>query len=66
MVRNVTNEVVKLRKGMIIAKLSAANLIPNKVAPRYIEERNSKVLERNQKNPNTTVRSKSLIMNPEQ
>ena len=51
---------------MIIAKLSVANLIPNKVAPRYIEERNSKVLEKNQKNPNTKVRSKSLIMNPGQ
>ena len=66
MVRNITNEVVKLRKGMIIAKLSVANLIPNKIAPRYIEEGNSKVLERNQRNPNTMVRSKSLIMNPEQ
>ena len=66
MVRNVTNEVVKLRKGMVIAKLSAANLIPNKVAPRYIEERNSKVLEISERNSNTMVRSKSLIMNPEQ
>ena len=48
---------------MVIAKLSAANLIPNKVAPRYIEERKSKVLERNS---NRIVRSKSLIMNLEQ
>ena len=45
-IRNVTNEVIKLRKGMIIAKLSAANLIPNKVAPWYIEERNPNVLEK--------------------
>ena len=63
MVRNVTNEVIKLQKGMVIAKLSAANLIPNKVTPRYIEERKSKVLERNS---NRIVRSKSLIMNSEQ
>ena len=51
---------------MVIAKLSAANLIPNKVAPRYIEERNSKVLKKNERNPNTVVRSKSLVMNPKQ
>ena len=63
MVHNVTNEVIKLQKGMIIAKLSAANLIPNKVAPQYIEERNSKVLERKS---DMIVRSKSLIINPKQ
>ena len=43
--------------------MSAANLIPNKVAPWYIEERNPNVLE---KNSDMVVKSKSLIMNPKQ
>ena len=66
MVCNITNEVVRLQKGMIIARLSAANLILNKIALRFIEERNPEVLEKDRKNPNTKVRSKSLIMNPGQ
>ena len=38
MIRNVTNDVITLKKGKIVAELAAANLIPNKVAPRFIED----------------------------
>ena len=47
--RNVTNDVITLNKGKIIAELSAANLIPNKVAPRFLErEENSKLVKSGQ------------------
>ena len=39
MLRNVTNDAITLKKGKIVAELSAANLIPNKVAPRFMEDR---------------------------
>ena len=39
MLRNVTNDVITLVKGKVIAELAAANLVPNKVAPRFIEEK---------------------------
>ena len=39
MLRNVTNDVVTLTKGKIIAELAAANLVPNKIAPQYLEEK---------------------------
>ena len=38
MLRNITNDVITLRKGKVVAELAAANLIPNKVAPRFIEQ----------------------------
>ena len=43
-IRNVTNDVLSLRKGKIIAELTAANLIPNKMAPRYVGEYKTKVI----------------------
>ena len=39
MLRNITNDVITLRKGKVVAELAAANLIPNKVAPRFIEDK---------------------------
>ena len=39
---NVTNDVLTLKKGRAIAKLTAANLIPNKMAPRYVGESKGK------------------------
>ena len=33
MLRNITNDVITLVKGKVIAELAAANLVPNKVAP---------------------------------
>ena len=41
-IRNVTNDVLTLKKGWAIAKLTAANLIPNKMAPRYVGESNGR------------------------
>ena len=38
MLRNVTNDAITLRKGRVIAELAAANLIPNKVAPRFLKD----------------------------
>ena len=39
MLRNVTNDAITLRKGKEVAELAAANLIPNKVAPRFVEDK---------------------------
>ena len=39
MLRNVTNNVITLSKGKIIAELAAANLVPNKIAPRFLEKK---------------------------
>ena len=41
-IHNVTNDVLTLKKGRAIAKLTAANLIPNKMAPRYVGENKGK------------------------
>ena len=51
---------------MVITKLNTANLIPNKVAPRYIEEGKPKVMKKNKKNHSQVLTGKSLIMNTEQ
>ena len=51
---------------MLIAKLSAAHLIPNKVKPRYIEEKKTETIKKNEKNHKIVVKSKSLTMNLEQ
>ena len=34
--RNLTNETITLQKGRVIEKLMAANLVPNKLAPKYV------------------------------
>ena len=41
---NVTNNVITLKKGRVIAKLTAANLIPNKMVPHYVGENKGKVI----------------------
>ena len=41
MLRNVTNDVITLVKGKVIAELAGANLIPNKIAPRFVKEKES-------------------------
>ena len=66
MIRNVSNEVVRLRKGMIIAKLTPANLIPNKVAPRNIEEGKPRINKGNEKKVGKIITGKSLVMNEEE
>ena len=38
LLRNQTRQDVRLKKGQIVAKAAAANLIPNKIAPRYRPE----------------------------
>ena len=43
-IRNVTNDVITLRKGRVIAKLTAANLVPNKMAPCYVGKSHTKVV----------------------
>ena len=43
-IRNVTSEVLTLKKGQVIAELTAANLIPNKMAPRYVGEKVTKAI----------------------
>ena len=42
--RNVTSQALILKKGQVIAELTAANLIPNKMAPRYIGEKTTKAI----------------------
>ena len=41
MLRNVTNDVITLAKGKVIVELAVANLIPNKIAPRFVKEKES-------------------------
>ena len=49
MLRNVTSDVITLKKGRTIAELAAANLIPNKIAPRFVEDkRNVKLVKSGQ------------------
>ena len=43
-IRNVTNDILTLRKGRVIANLTAASLVPNKMAPRYVGEGKPKVV----------------------
>ena len=38
LLRNETRRDVRLEKGQVVAMLSTANLIPNKIAPRYRSE----------------------------
>ena len=65
MVCNVTNEVIKLKKGMVVAKLMPADVIPNKVAPRYLEEIKPKPNKKEKKGHERIANSKSLLMNPD-
>ena len=37
MLQNVTNDVITLNNGKVIAELAAANLVPNKIAPQFRE-----------------------------
>ena len=39
MLRNVTNDVITLAKGKVIAELAAANLVPNNIVPRFVKEK---------------------------
>ena len=49
MLRNFTNDVITLAKGEVVAELVAANLVPNKIAPQFIEEKeNSKLAKSGQ------------------
>ena len=43
-IRNVTNEVLTLKRGTVVANLTAANLVPNKMAPRYVGEKVTKAV----------------------
>ena len=61
-VRNVTNDVLTLRKGRVIAKLTAANLVPNKMAPRYVGESQPRaVAKQSQTLVNTNQDTKSRV-----
>ena len=49
MLRNFTNNVITLAKGEVVAELVAANLVPNKIVPQFIEEKeNSKLAKSGQ------------------
>ena len=49
MLQNITNDVITLSKGKIIAELAAANLVPNKIAPRFLErKKNAKLVKSGQ------------------
>lgn len=50
---------------MVIAKLNAANLIPNKVAPRYIEEKKIETVKKGKKDRRAVIPSKSIMVNAE-
>ena len=66
MLCNVTNEVIKLKKGMIVAKLTAAHVIPNKVAPRYLKRTKPKPIKEERRSHEKMANSKSLVMNPDE
>ena len=62
MLRNVTNDVITLVKGKVIAELAAANLIPNKIAPRYVKEkRSTKLVKSGQLQVKKEARIKKLM-----
>ena len=49
MLRNITNDVITLAKGKVVAELAAANLVPNKIVPRFVKEKeNSKLVKSGQ------------------
>ena len=50
---------------MAIAKLSAANLIPNKVAPRYKEEKKTETVKKGKKDCRAVIPSKGIVVNAE-
>ena len=61
MLQNVTNDVITLSKGKIIAELAAANLVLNKIAPQFLEKKkNAKLVKSGQlqvgkKNENSEI-----------
>ena len=62
MLRNVTNDVITLSKGKIIAKLAAANLVPNKIAPRFLEKKkNAKLVKSGQLQAGEETRIQKLM-----
>ena len=62
MLRNVTNDVITLRKGRIIAELAAANLVPNKIAPQFIKDnRDMKLVKSGQLQVGKGKRIKTLM-----
>ena len=62
MLRNITNDVITLAKGKVVAELAADNLVPNKIAPRFIEEKeNSKLVKSGQLQVGKKKRTEKLM-----
>ena len=62
MLQNVTNDVITLSKGKIIAELAAANLVLNKIAPQFLEKKkNAKLVKSGQLQVGKETRIQKLM-----